>query len=158
MPQIVKYYPEDTDATHGTLAIKLPMNNNRSKGNSGLFNMSYTTEEQSVSNYVNLLLTLPGERYMQPEFGIGIQRRIFEQNTVGLRSEIQNDIETQSRYWLPYIVNHRIDISDAADIPSLASDSENGIHIKITFSVTEVGANKTIVIFGNGGVTNVRIE
>ena len=35
----------------------------------GLFSLSYTTEEQSISNLKNLLLTRKGERLFQPEFG-----------------------------------------------------------------------------------------
>ena len=62
-----KSYPPDT--TKGTLGIKLPMN---SKTGRGVFNMSYNTEDQSVSNFVNLLMTRQGERYMQPEFGVGL--------------------------------------------------------------------------------------
>ena len=44
-----------------------------------VFNSSYQTKEQVKSNLINLLLTDPGERLMQPNFGIGIRRFLFEQ-------------------------------------------------------------------------------
>jgi|TARA_B110000977_G_scaffold129271_1_gene164872 phage baseplate assembly protein W len=44
-----------------------------------VFNSSYTTKEQVKSNLINLLLTSPGERLMNPEFGIGIRQYLFEQ-------------------------------------------------------------------------------
>ena len=72
----LKYYPEDRSRYSGTLAVKLPMNGSK-KGS--FFNMSHTTEEQAVSNYINLLLTRKGERLMQPQFGIGIQDYLFDQ-------------------------------------------------------------------------------
>lgn len=151
----VKYYPEDT--AYGTLGIKLPMNGSKGKSNSGIFNMSRTTEEQAVSNYINLLLTRKGERFMQPEFGIGIQYYLFEQNTQSLRLMLESEIKRQSAFWLPYITNHNIDVRERAKIPGL-TDTENAIQIVITFSVTESDANKTIVIFNENGLTNVEIE
>lgn len=152
----IKYYPSDRKNV-GTLGIKLPMNASKNKTNTGIFNTSRTTEEQSVSNYINLLLTRPGERYMQPEFGIGIQEKIFEQNTEFLRSQIEIEIQTQSAFWLPYIFNKSIDVQSASDIPTLGGDSEHGIHVTIVFSVTENGANQTIVVFGENGKTNIQL-
>lgn len=127
-------------------------------GNGGLFNMSYTTEEQSISNFINLLLTRSGERYMQPDFGIGLQWRVFENNTESLRLAIDYDIRLQVKYWLPYIIIREIEMNTAMEIPSLAADHEHGIHIKIYFSVTEVGANRTIVIFKRGATTEVAVN
>lgn len=148
----LKYYPEDEQ--QGFVGIKLPMNN----GEQGFFNMSSTTEDQAVSNYINLLLTKRGERYMQPDFGIGIQFYLFEPNTDALRLELESEISRQAGFWLPYITNHSIDVRDRADIPGMrSSDAENSIQIIITFSVTNSGANKQIVIFETGGRTNVQI-
>ena len=44
-----------------------------------VFNSSYTTKEQVKSNLINLLLTTPGERLMNPTFGAGIRNLLFEQ-------------------------------------------------------------------------------
>ena len=152
----IKYYPNDRRNT-GTLGLKLPMNALKSKSNTGVFNTSRTTEEQAVSNYINLLLTRRGERYMQPEFGIGIQEKLFEQNTEFLQSQIELEIQTQSEFWLPYIFNKSIVVSYASDIPTLGGDTEHGIHVTIVFSVTESGANQTIVVFGENGKTNIKL-
>jgi len=145
----VKYYPED-DA-NGTLGVLLPMNGRSDRASDGFFAMSRTTEEQAISNYINLLLTKRGERYMQPEFGIGIQFYLFEQNVDSLRLELESEIYRQAGFWLPYIVNHDIDVRPKADVPGLNGDPENALQIVITFSVTESGANKTIAFFQKGG-------
>ena len=161
MPVTIKYYPEDDGNDFGTLGIKLPMNSGgSSSSNGGIFDMSYTTEEQAVSNYVNLLLTKPGERYMQPRYGIGIQLQLFEQNTQGLRNDIELEIRHQCQIWLPYIINRSISVTggdDGTEIPSLSGDSEYGINIVINFSVTKHGANRTITIFNLDGITNFTI-
>lgn len=145
----IKYYPEDSQ--NNTLGILLPMNGRDDKASDALFAMSITTEEQATSNYINLLLTKRGERYMQPEFGVGIQFYLFEQNVESLRLEIESEIYRQAGFWLPYIINHNIDVKPRADIPGLNGDSENALQIVITFSVTEAGANKTIALFQQGG-------
>ena len=44
-----------------------------------VFNSSFTTKEQVKSNLINLLLTTPGERLMNPTFGVGIRNLLFEQ-------------------------------------------------------------------------------
>lgn len=154
----IKYYPEDIKKSYGSLGIKLPMNASGQSSAGGIFNVSYTTEEQSISNYINLLLTRRGERYMQPNFGIGIQEFIFEQNTPELRAEINLNIRQQSGYWLPYIINKSIDVRVAEDIPALGANQENGIHIVIVFSVTESGANRTITLFGLDGITRAEVN
>jgi phage baseplate assembly protein W len=160
MPASIKYYPEDLGREFGSLGIKLPTNNMGGKTAGGIFNLSYTTEEQAISNYVNLLLTRKGERYMQPNFGIGIQEKIFEQSTAGLRSDIELEIKHQAGYWLPYIINHRIDVRFGGDanIPALGADSDHGIQIIINFSVTESGANRTITIFQVDGIVRYTLE
>lgn len=155
MPVDIKYYPEDISKDYGSLGIKFPMNSIGGASTGGVFNKSYTTEEQSISNYINLLLTRNGERYMQPNYGIGIQEKIFEQNTEVLRADIQLEIQHQSSLWLPYIINHSIDVRVAEDIPALGANTENGIHIVIVFSVTESGANRTISVFNTDGITNL---
>lgn len=151
----IKYYPEDDT---GFVGIKFPMNGRGRNTSDGFFNMSRTTEEQAVSNYINLLLTRPGERYMQPDFGIGIQKYLFEQNTGGNRKLIEAEIRRQAAFWLPYIFNKNIEVTTGKDLPGLAADPENAIHIVITFSVTEFGANQTIILFEQGGRTNFRLE
>tara|TARA_R110000822_G_scaffold128195_39_gene264021 strand:- start:4281 stop:4751 length:471 start_codon:yes stop_codon:yes gene_type:complete len=153
----IKYYPQDVNANYGSLGIKFPMNAKGSKSDRGVFNVSYTTEEQAISNYINLLLTRPAERYMQPNFGIGLQERVFEQNTKGLREDIKLDITQQSQHWLPYIFTHSIEIGTGENIPSLGADSGHGIHIVITFSVTENGANIRMSLFQVDGITRVEV-
>ena len=140
-----KRYPSDRIGT-GTVGIKLPANSPRSSSNDSLFNMSHSTEEQSISNYVNLLFTRQGERYMQPLFGVGLQYYLFEPNTESTRSTIETAIETQADLWLPYIINRQIDI-----ITSIPLIDENTIGIRIIFSVTEYGANHELTIFNTSG-------
>ena len=152
---MIKYYPEDEREDYGFIGALFPLNGQQSKTVGGFFNMSRTTEEQSVTNYINLLLTRKGERYMLPSFGVGLQDYLFEQNTEAIRTEIEFEIERQSAYWLPYIKNHKIEVLGRSN--SVNGDEENAIQIIITFSVENSNANKTITVFAQDGriVTNI---
>lgn len=152
---MIKYYPEDEREDYGFIGAQFPLNGQQSKTVGGFFNMSRTTEEQSVTNYINLLLTRKGERYFLVNFGVGLQDYLFEQNTEAIRTEIEFEIERQSAYWLPYIKNHKIEVLGRSN--SVNGDEENAIQIIITFSVENSNANKTIIIFAQDGriVTNI---
>jgi phage baseplate assembly protein W len=153
----MRIYDERED--YGFIGIKLPTNGLQTKTVGGFFNMSRTTEDQAVTNYINLLLTRKGERYMQINFGVGLQDYLFEQNTESIRTEIEFEIERQSAYWLPYIKNHSIVVKGrpTSDV-SVNGDPENAIQIIITFSVENSNANKTITIFQEGGAISTIVQ
>lgn len=151
-----KLHPADYKQDYGSLAIKLPMNAGRTENLAEIFNLSYTTEEQSVSNYINLLLTRKGERYMQPDFGVGLHWYLFENNTDFLKTQLESEIQEQASIWLPYIFNDSIEVRDYEQSPG---DSKQGLNIIIKFRVSEHGSNRTISIFpGINGQTEVQIQ
>lgn len=129
-----------------TLGIKFPMNS--VPGESGNFNMSTTTEEQSISNLINLLLTRPGERFMQPNYGVGLDLYIFEPNTNSNSNSLESLIRTQINNWLPYIIVNRITV--------IPKDSTK--NIVIDFSPREFSANITVSSFiSDGDILNMEV-
>lgn len=153
---------------YGYVGIKFPMNSRDPKIDLGIFNRSISTEDQSVSNFINLLLTKPGERYMQPGFGVGLQLYLFEQNVLEFQELLEVAIVNQSSIWLPYIDIKNISIngsfvdnqdntdslfipgSNGFNTPSMLENSfGHDISITITFSVGKSGANKTISFFSD---------
>ena len=61
-------------------------------GNPGVFGLSYSTEDQAVSNLKTLILTKKGERFMQPDFGTTLVDSLFEQNSEELVRRIQDGL------------------------------------------------------------------
>lgn len=112
-----------------------------SVGGGSLFKQSYTTEEQALSNFRNLLMTRLGERYMQPTFGTRIQDFVFEQNTELFREELQASIEDAIKFWLPYIEPKRIDV-----IEDVANYS---VSVRIRFTVRNSDAERVIIVLAN---------
>ena len=66
-----------------------------------VFNQSFTTKEQVKSNLINLLLTSPGERLMNPNFGVGIRDLLFEQ--VLDKEQVKNRITDGAQVYIPEI-------------------------------------------------------
>ena len=112
------------------IGVKLPL------GGDPIFSLSYTTEEQSISNLKNLLLTRKGERPFQPEFGSEIYTLLFEQMTADLSTNLRESIIRDIEYWLPYII---ID-----DVSVVSNDDYNRVDISVKVRVTENGANTVI--------------
>jgi phage baseplate assembly protein W len=154
MARTIYQYKPINDTPDVAIGILLPFNksaarrvetndisgysNNASSGGS-VFVSSYTTEEQSISNFKNLLLTSKGERLMQPNFGTRIKESLFEQNTESLSDFLSTSLRDDIELWLPYIIIDSIDVIR----------NEYTIEISIHFRVTETGANLVINILAS---------
>ena len=120
------------------VGIKIPML--RSDG--VLFDLSYSTEEQVISNLKNLILTRKGERVMQPEFGTTIQDSLFEQNTDILVESINNSIRDAIAFWLPYVSIDVLTVDPV--IAVLGNQEDHGVTISITVSLNGQKAEQSI--------------
>lgn len=66
--------------------------------------MAWSEGETNVRENVRVILTTePGERLRRPAFGAGLNRFLFEPNTVATRYSIQERIETALRQWEPRV-------------------------------------------------------
>ena len=145
------------------IGVMLPFNGNApgrafnqhyasgSLGGASVFALSYSTEEQAISNLKNLLLTRKGERFMQPDFGTQIIDSLFEQSTVELEERLEIGLNEDIEFWLPYIVIDEIVIERLVDAHT--------INISLRFRVTENGANQVIklLVDENGVQLNTSI-
>ena len=68
----------------------------------GFFYKTKTVLEQSKANLQNLLLTTPGERIFQPEFGSQLKFIVFEQGP-DIPSRIEETIRSSVDKFLAYI-------------------------------------------------------
>jgi len=114
------------------IGVMLPL------GGSPMFKLSYTTEEQAISNLKNLLLTRKGARPFQPLFGTDIYSLLFEQMDLGTSNKLKETLTNDIRFWLPYIIINELTVNQ--------EDDYNRINITLSVQVTENGANTPIVI------------
>ena len=54
-------------------------------------------------NFKMIILTNPGERVMQPKFGVGIKKYLFEMADESVFSEADSLIREQVAIYLPYV-------------------------------------------------------
>jgi len=126
-----KPFIEDRDSSI-FVGIDYPFS--KSDKSEGWFKSTETTVD-SVKNNIKLLLsTEKGERLMQPNLGLGLRRRLFEQITQETIADIKNDIQTAFSFWLPFVEIKQLDV--------VTQDNENNINansiiVKILFNITK---------------------
>tara|TARA_Y100000593_G_scaffold87562_1_gene168190 strand:+ start:705 stop:1163 length:459 start_codon:yes stop_codon:yes gene_type:complete len=67
----------------------------------GVFHSTYTTKDQVKSNLLSVLLTEPGERVFNPNFGVGLRHQLFE-NEIN-KDELLFKIDQQIKIHIPEI-------------------------------------------------------
>ena len=99
-----------------------------------MFKGTQTLKEQVKSNLINLLLTEPGERVNEPNFGVGLKNLLFEPN---LDVEILKEkINTQIEFYIPTISLSGVDVNSIED--------EYKLFIVISYSFNLDGSSDAI--------------
>jgi len=109
IPQTIRVNPLDLQGNIA-IGVSLPFN-----GPAGPFNSTYSTKDQIKSNLINLLLTNPGERIMNPEFGCRLREVLFEGITNDINELIINNINTSIFTYIPEIESTDITINPSID-------------------------------------------
>ena len=97
-----------------TLTVGLPFRFSKENRTPDKLTMIRGYERLAAQNFKNLMLTSPGERVMDINFGVGLRRFLFEQD-IGGSTEIRGlrgRITSQSRTYLPYIQIVNISFSE----------------------------------------------
>jgi|9_EtaG_2_1085328.scaffolds.fasta_scaffold11490_2 phage baseplate assembly protein W len=102
----------------------------------GLFNLSFTTAQQALSNLKLLFSTIKGERPFQPNFGTDLHLLLFEPLDDTLSERARDIITSDISFWLPYIIIDDVEAESNAD--------GNTLTLKTSFRVTENGSNQSV--------------
>lgn len=117
------------------LSPKFPL----SFSENGDFANNQTIKELVKQNFKNLILTVPGERIMIPDFGVGIKKYLFEQKGAGIIDNMIGSISSQVKKFLPYI--ELVDVSTNDD-----SESEEIMYLKITYFIKPLSEQDVLEI------------
>lgn len=120
-------------------APKFPFSIDRNDSDYVLVNK---TEDLVRQNLINLLLTSPGERVMDPEFGVGIRRFLFENNTPNTLSNIRSAIDSQVKKYMPFVGITNIFFNTSAE-------SQGYLGIIIVYNVTPLQADGSLQLTFN---------
>lgn len=110
------------------LSPRLPLNVDEDDGAYGL---NKTMKDVVKQNFKMLLLTIPGERIMDPLFGVGIKKFLFEQNVEETYDIIASEIRAQTAKYLSYINIDDIQITGQID----DTLDNNFINIKVAYKI-----------------------
>ena len=111
-----------------SLSPKLPLTYDEQQG----YRMNTDFVELVVQNLKMLVLTIPGERIMEPDFGVGLKTFLFEQNVEKVHGTISAKIKRQAQKYIPSIDITGIKFytsENTADMP------DNYLHISISFYI-----------------------
>jgi phage baseplate assembly protein W len=122
------------------LAPRLPL---RLDATFGPYGMITSYVELVKQNFKMLLLTVPGERIMNPDFGVGLKRYMFEMAGPELHAEVNNRILTQTKTYMDFIQLNKIDFTSPENNPDLFPHQLN---IQIHFTIIPLGTSTTIQI------------
>ena len=124
---------------HG-ISVKLPLTYNSFDGP---YTLNKKTKEAVRQNFKNLVLTAPGERVMDPQFGVGMSNFLFEQMNDALFSRISERIRTQVQAYMPFVfVEHiRFDSMDTKE-----EIGPNELQVTIQYNILPLDAEDTLSI------------
>tara|TARA_Y100000593_G_C4317828_1_gene341901 strand:+ start:4146 stop:4517 length:372 start_codon:yes stop_codon:yes gene_type:complete len=106
------------------------------QGDRTLFENTETTKRVILFHLKNLLLTSPGEKISDPNYGIGIRRYLFEPISSSLLNNVAKDIELGIKRYLSYINIDNIKVS--------SPDDSNKLVIKVAFSIPDANIFETL--------------
>ena len=121
---------------------KLPLVTDQEDG----YALTKNLKEVAKQNFKMLVLTNPGERIMDPTFGVGILAYLFENNTPSVYQQIESRIRQQAEKYLPYITVENIEFNSPIDNPGLA---DNFLGVSISYNIQRLGMRDTLQISTN---------
>ena len=82
------------------ISVKLPFTRT---DEDGPFALNKTLADTVKQNFKMMVLTNPGERIMDPDFGVGVYALLFENFSSGMRENIRSRIYSQVSRYLPFV-------------------------------------------------------
>lgn len=114
------------------LSPKLPIRRNKIDG----YGLTKTYREMVAQNFKNLILTVPGERMMIPDFGVGLRKYLFELDSSVLYDKISVSIRNQTEKYMPFVEINELEFASA----------ENSLYVIIEYSIIPLGVQDTLSI------------
>jgi phage baseplate assembly protein W len=122
----IQIYPIDLQESTA-VGINLPLNG------PATFISNYQTKDATKNNLINFLLTNPGERPLNPLFGGGLRKFIFEQINNNNLEFIQTDIADKINLYFP---NVKIE-----DLTITGNPDQNTVNISLSYSILNTNIN-----------------
>jgi len=116
-----------------SIAVRLPLSLDDTDG----FGMLKRIREVIKQNLKMLILTEPGERIMDPRFGVGMKRFLFENFSDSVYSQIDSRIREQVRIYMPDVSIRQINFY-------LIDPDSNSVAFRMEYSIPSIAASDLI--------------
>jgi len=110
------------------LSVVLPLTVSERDGTYALHDSLRTMAQQNIKMVV---LTSPGERVMDPHFGVGIRKYLFHPALESVGDIVSSRVKEQAAIYLPYVRIQSVDSKVYAD--------SNSLFVKVRYSIPSVG-------------------
>ena len=98
----------------------------------GFYALNKDLKDVVKQNLKMLLLTNPGERVMDADFGIGLKSLLFQNRSEVEKGRISALISEKVQKYLPFITLTDISIADTVDDSQI---NENAFHVSVTYYI-----------------------
>ena len=122
------------------ISLKEPLLHSESDGYYGL---TQSLKETVQQNLKMLLLTIPGERIMMPDFGVGIPQYLFENKTPKLESDISSNIRKQVHRYMPFVSIRTLFLEPD---PDFGSERENSLKVVLKYYIEPIAEEDILSI------------
>jgi phage baseplate assembly protein W len=112
------------------------------------FALLKTLSQVASQNIKMVMFTEPGERMFDRDFGVGIRKYLFEQNSQLIREQLQSRIRQQIRKYLPYVNVVDISFSSRRNDGTFTTmeQESNRLSVRITYQISNFLELQTLEI------------
>lgn len=115
------------------ISAKLPLARDYEDG----IALNKSIKDSIKQNLKNLILTSPGERIMDPNFGVGLNRFVFENDLGTLRGELTARINSQINRYMPFIRIQNLSFESSLENDYL---DKNFLQIRVFYFIEAIGS------------------
>ena len=109
----------------------------------GPYQLNKTLKQTFQQNLKMLILTMPGERPMIPEFGVGLYGYLFEGIGDDTFSRVAQAISEQVAFYMPGIVLEEINFITSDEDPTIGL---NEVYVSIEYNILPFNEKDELII------------
>jgi len=113
------------------ISAKLPLVYDKANGP---YLLTKNLEENAKQNLKSLILTIPGERVMNADFGVGFSALLFENANQELVEDLKERLFTQVNRYLPFI--NILDVNVGIE--------ENTAFLRVSYFIPNISVSDTL--------------
>ena len=110
-----------------------------------------STRELVKFHLTNLLMTYPGEKISDPEYGVGIKRFLFEQLTPDTKTRIDTTVQRSIEKYLGYLTDVRTTVISSTDTNVIG---DNMVIVRIQYVIDRLNISDVLDLSLTSGQTD----